>query len=159
MANWNDIKKSIGTFAGKTATKTREIADTASTKIKIANKEAERDTQYKILGKYAYAKLRDLNVSDPDALTANISKTLEKLDGILKDISDLRAEEEARKLAKQEEKAERQEAKRRAEMKDEEELEQLNRRVMEGFNDARADADAEYEKARAAAKAATQDNK
>ena len=151
MANWNDIKKSIGNIADRTATKTREIADTASLKIKIANKEAERDIQYKALGKLAYAKLRNLNVKDPDALTENISTTLDKLDAILKEIAELRAEDEARRAAKQAEKQAKEDAKHRAEQEEEAEQEELNRKVMEDFNNARTEADAEYEKAKAEA--------
>ena len=100
MANWNEIKTSIGNFAGKTAAKTRELADTASLKIKIANKESERDVQYRALGKLAYAKLRDVNVKDPEALTESISTTLDKLDTILRELHDLKAELEARRAAK-----------------------------------------------------------
>ena len=44
MSTWNDIKKTIGLVAEKTATKTRELTDTASLKIKIASREADRDT-------------------------------------------------------------------------------------------------------------------
>ena len=47
MSVWNDLKKSVGAIADKTVTKTREISDTASLKLKIASKEADRDTEYK----------------------------------------------------------------------------------------------------------------
>jgi len=148
MANWNDIKKSIGTIADKTANKTKEIADTASLKLKIANKEADRDILYKTLGKLAYAKLRNLKVKDPEALTQNISTTLEKLDVTLKELADLRAEQEARRAAKEAEKLAREEAKRQAEEQEEAEAEELNRRVMNDFNEARAEAQNQYEKAK-----------
>ncbi|MBE6584454.1 MAG: hypothetical protein E7649_05705 [Ruminococcaceae bacterium] len=151
MANWNDIKKSIGNIADKTASKTRELADTASLKLKIANKEAERDLLYKALGKLAYAKLRNLNVKDPEALTENISVTLEKLDAILKELRELKAEDEARRAAKEAEKAAKEQAKRDEEEQEQAEQEELNRKVMEDFNAARAQADAQYEKAKAEA--------
>lgn len=148
MANWNDIKKGFGSIASKTATKTRELADNASLKIKIANKESERDIQYKALGKLAYAKLRNLNVSDPDALTENISATLDRLDEILKELHDLKSEEEARRAAKQAEKTAKEEAERRAEEQAQAETEELNRRVMQDFNEARVNAEEEYQKAK-----------
>ena len=148
MANWNDIKKSIGNFADKTATKTRELADTASLKIKIANKESERDIQYKVLGKLAYAKLRNVAVSDPEALTENISAALDKLDVILKELHELKSELEARRAAKEAEKAAKEQAKRQAEEAEQAEADELNRRVMEQFNDARKEAEVEYQKAK-----------
>ncbi len=157
MASWNEIKKSIGNIADKTANKTRDLADTASLKIKIANKEADRDVQYKALGKLAYAKLRNIEVKDPEALTENISSTLDKLDVILKELSELKTEEEARRAAKQAEKEQKEQARRQAEQQEHEEHEELNRRVMEDFNTARSEADAEYEKAKAWAEDAKKD--
>lgn len=154
MANWDDIKRSIGNIADKTAIKTRELADTASIKIKIANKEAERDVQYKALGKLAYAKLRNINVSDAEALTENISNTLDKLDSVLKEIHDLKAELEARRAAKEAEKAMKKEEKCRAEQAEQEEAEELNRRVIENFEEARKKAETEYQKAKADAEEA-----
>lgn len=149
MANWNDIKSGIGSIANKTANKTRELADSAALRIKIANKEAERDIQYKALGKLAYAKLRNINVKDPEALTESISTTLDKIDTILKELHDLQAEVEARRAAKEAEKAAKQEAARQQEEREEQENEELNRKVMDDFNKARADAEDEYEKAKA----------
>lgn len=149
MANWNDIKTGIGSIANKTASKTRELADSASLKIKIANKEAERDIQYKALGKLAYAKLRNVNVKDPDALTQNISITLDKLDAILKELHDLKAEAEARRAAKEAQKAAKEQAARQQEEREEQEAEELNRRVMNDFNKARAEANDQYQQAKA----------
>ena len=154
MANWNEIKTSIGNFAGKTAAKTRELADTASLKIKIANKESERDVQYKALGKLAYAKLRDVNVKDPEALTESISTTLDKLDTILRELHDLKAELEARRAAKEAEKAAKEEAQRREQEREEQENEELNRRVAEGMKNAESTAREEFEKAKSEAESA-----
>ncbi len=148
MANWEEIKKSIENIADKTVTKTRELADVASLKIKIANKESERDLQYRALGKLAYVKLRGIEVKDPDALTENISTTLEKLDKIIAEIRQLKAEEEARRAAREAEKAAREQEKRDEEAREQAEQEELNRKVMEDFNNARTEADAEYDKAK-----------
>ena len=80
MSRWDEIKKSIGVIADKTANKTRELTDTASLKITIASKEADRDAEYKVLGKLTYAKLKQHKGSE--AVTERISETIERLDKI-----------------------------------------------------------------------------
>jgi hypothetical protein len=144
MSKWDDFKKGFGDLADKTVNKTRELTDTAALKIKIANKEADRDIEYKNLGKLTYAKLKKLKGIDPDAVTLEISQTLEKLDAIHRELITLKAEEKARKEAKEAEKAAND-----AEKKAEEE--KLNLEIMEEFNEARVVADEEYEKAKQAA--------
>ena len=144
MSKWDDFKKSVGSFADKTANKTRELTDTAALKIKIANKEADRDTEYRNLGRLAYAKLRCVEGTDPEALTEEISATMDKLDEICRALAELKREDEARKSAKQEKSEEKKEEKKE---KDEE----LDMQVMAEFNEARQVADVEYEKAKQAA--------
>ena len=144
MSKWDDFKKSVGSFADKTANKTRELTDTAALKIKIANKEADRDTEYRKLGKLAYAKLRCLEGTDPEALTEEISATMDKLDEICSALAELKREDEARKSAKQEKPEEKKEEKK-------EQDEELDMQVMAEFNEARQVADVEYEKAKQAA--------
>ncbi len=155
MSKWDDFKKSFGEFADKAAAKTRELSDTASLKIKIANKEAQRDTEYKVLGKLAYTKLKNLEVEDPEALTARLSETLEKLDVINAELAELKAEDEARKAAREAEKMAR-EAKKAQEQNDDEPDEELNTAVMTEFNEARKHADTEYDKAKKAAEDAAE---
>ena len=149
MPNWEKIKKNLGNIADKTVTKTKELTDTASLKIKIASKESDRDLAYKKLGKLAYVKLKQLDGYDSEEITAKISGILEELDAILADLAALKAEEEARKQEKQAEK----EAKKQEKPK-EETNEELNMEVMTEFNKARAVADEEYEKAKTAAEEA-----
>lgn len=144
MSKWDDLKKGLGDLADKTVNKTRELTDTASLKIKIANKEADRDIEYKNLGKLTYAKLKKLKGVNPEAATVEISQILEKLDGIHRELAALKAEEKARKEAKEAEKAAKEAEKKAAE-------EKLNLEVMEEFNEARVVADEEYEKAKQAA--------
>ncbi len=120
MSKWDDFKKSVGAIADKTVTKTRELTDTASLKLKIASKEADRDTEYKNLGRLTYSKLKATDQKYSEALTLDISKTIEKLDGINSEIELLKAEEEARRDAKEAEKAEKA-ARKEAEKKAEEE--------------------------------------
>ena len=144
MSKWDNIKKGFGDIADKTVNKTRELTDIASLKIKIANKESDRDIEYRNLGKLTYAKLKKLKGIDPEAVTLEISQSLERLDAIHRELAQLKAEEKARKDAKEAEKAAKE-----AEKKAEEE--KLNLEVMEEFNEARVVADAEYQKAKQAA--------
>ena len=74
MSMWNDIKKSVGAIADKTVTKTREITDTASLKLKIASKEADRDTEYKKLGRLTYRKLKNDAPESSESLTRESSR-------------------------------------------------------------------------------------
>lgn len=144
MSKWNDFKKSVGILAEKTVSKTRELTDTASLKIKIATKEADRDTEYKILGKLTYAKLKKLSMPNNEPITERISETIERIDTLNTEINALKAEEKARRDAKEAEKAaKRAEAEARAEESEE--------AVMAQFNKAREDADREYEAAKDAA--------
>lgn len=153
MSKWDEIKKSFEELADKTVSKTRELTDTASLKIKIANKESERDLEYKNLGRLAYAKLRQSKISDNDELTEKISASMEKLDKIHDELNKLKAEDKARREAKEAEKQARTAEKAKADKKDGDD-DTLDLSVMEQFNEARVTADEEYEKAKAAADAA-----
>lgn len=145
MSKWEDFKKSFGEFADKTVNKTRELTDAAALKIKIAGKEADRDTEYKKLGKLAYTKLTLPEGQDSEELTRMISEVLESLNGILTELEALKAEEQEKQAAKEAEK----EAK--TAKKNEKENDVLNLEVMNEFGEARKEADAEYERAKQAA--------
>lgn len=118
MSKWDDFKKTLGNFADKTVTKTRELTDAASLKIKIANKEADRDIEYKKLGKLTYAKLKASDSHSTEELTVKISESIEKLDSIIAELDALKNEDDERKAAKEAEKA----AKAAARNDDDEEL-------------------------------------
>lgn len=148
MPTWNEIKKSFGELADKTATKTRELTDTASLKIKIASKESERDVEYKALGKLAYVRLRQTE-ENTNELAEKISASLEKLDNIHKELAELKELDKARREAKEAEKKAREDEK--AEKKKKQDSDELDLGVMEEFNAARKVADDEYEKAKKAA--------
>ncbi len=149
MSKWDDFKKSVGIIADRTVAKTRELTDTASLKIKIASKEADRDTEYKVLGKLTYAKLKKLSLPDSESVTERISETIERIDALNAEISALKAEEKARQAAKEAEKAAK-----AAEREKEEAEEDDGEIVMEQFNRARQEADREYESAKEKAKEA-----
>ena len=106
MSKWDDFKKSVGVIADKTVSKTRELTDTASLKIKIASKEADRDTEYKKLGRLTYEKLQTSDSKYSESLTVDISNTINKLDKINSELDGLLREEKTRRDAKEAEKAE-----------------------------------------------------
>ncbi len=110
MSKWDEFKKSVGVIADKTVTKTRELTDTASLKLKIASKEADRDSEYKKLGKLTYTKLKNDIPGNAEALTREISESIDKLDKIFAELEALKKEEADRRAAKEAEKASRKEA-------------------------------------------------
>ena len=144
MFDWNNIKKGLSEIADKTVSKTIEVTDVASTKVKIASKETDRDTEYRRLGRLAYYKLKGVKVSNPDELENRISESIARIDNLNKEIAALKANEEAKK----EEKKAIAEAKRAAEKAAQEAEEEI---VMQQFNEARRTANEEYEKAKQAA--------
>ena len=148
MSKWDEFKKGIGSFADKTVGKTREITDSATIKIKIANKEADRDQEYRRLGKLTYAKLKKLDVSDSAKLTEKISEVMARIDVIMADIAALKAREEDIKAAKEAEKAAKAAARAASEEEEDEEEASI---IMDEFNEARREADEEYVKAKKAA--------
>ncbi len=154
MSKWDDFRKKMGEFADKTVTKTRELTDSAALKIKIGNKEADRDTEYKNLGKLTYTKLRNPEGGDGDEITALIAESLDRLDKICRDLEKLKEEQKDRQNAKEQDPGDKKEsnmkekdAKKASKVGEEE----LDMGVMEEFKQARETADEEYEKAKKAA--------
>lgn len=151
MYNWDKFKENAKGVANKTAAKTRELTDAAALKLKIANKEADRDVEYKRLGKLSYVKLKQLEGHDSAELTESISTCLDRLDKIHMEIAELKSEENAKKAEKNAEKNAEKAAKKAKKQAEKEESEKLNMRVMEEFAEAREVADEEYQKAKQAA--------
>lgn len=146
MSKWENFKKNIGELADKTAKKTRELTDTAALKIKIANKEADRDLEYKKLGKMTYAKLKNLNGADHEKLTAKISESLENLDRILAELEEFKKEEVGKKAEKAAEKEADKKAKKPKKNVSPKNTDddKLDVKIMEEFNAARKTADEAY---------------
>ncbi len=155
MSKWDNFKKKVGEIADKTVDKTREVTDSAALKIKIANKEADRDTEYRNLGRIAYIKLKNTKDTDQEELTRKISESMEKLDRILQELAELKDDESRRRAEKEAEKKARAEEKARQAAEDDEEQPDMS--VMEGFNEARKEADVAYEEAKQAAEEAKED--
>ncbi len=151
MSKWDDFKKSLGELADKTVNKTRELTDAAALKIKIANKEADRDAEYKNLGRLAYRRLKKEEGYDSEELTQEISQAMDKLEVIIRELDELRAEESERKAAKEAEKASQSNDAVPTDSKKASSDDTLDLAVMTEFNEARKVADEEYEKAKQAA--------
>ena len=151
MSKWDDFKDKVGKFADKTAQKTREITDAAALKLKIANKEADRDQEYKKLGKLAYAKLKNLEGANTEELTEKISEALTNLDRILLELNELKVEEAKKKAEKDAEKEAKKAAKATENNTDEDDgNDELDMKVMSEFREARKTADEKYEEAKVA---------
>ena len=148
MSKWDDFKKGFGDFADKTVGMTKELTGSATLKIKIANKEADRDQEYRRLGKLTYAKLKKLSDGDSAELTAKISETMARIDKIMAEIAEMKAKEDEIKAAKEAEKAARAAKKAAEEEEDDEEVDLV---IMDEFNQARREADEEFDKAKKAA--------
>lgn len=151
MSMWNDIKKSVTDFADKAAKKTEELTDAAAMKIKIANKEAERDSEYKNLGRLIYEKLGDADEQRKEQLTEAIAESIKKLDATIAELTRLNKEYNEAKAAREAEKNAKQSSK---SANDGNGASQNDEDFMNDFNDARRAGDEEAEKARQASKAA-----
>ena len=114
MADWNQIKHSIGSVAKKAKQKTGEIVDVASMQIKLKSLESKRDHLYEQLGRLTYRQLKT-----GESQAEKIASTIEGLDEIR---AQLRAQAELIAKAKREraEKKAACEAEREAEAQDEE---------------------------------------
>ena len=58
MANWNDIKASVGRVANKTTKKAGELADTASLHFKYKTCKAKVSEKFEKLGRLTYKQLK-----------------------------------------------------------------------------------------------------
>ena len=92
MSKWDNIKKSVSSFADKAAKKTEELTDLASLKIKIANKEAARDNEYKFLGKLIYEKFKNEDETFAQKAASDIAEHIKKLDDISEELNKLHIE-------------------------------------------------------------------
>ena len=100
MANWSEIRESVGRAANRALRKTEELADTASMHLKLKNLEGKRESKYASLGKLTYRQLKT-----EETFTEEIAKLIEELDEIREKIRVVKDEIEAAKKAKEAEKA------------------------------------------------------
>ena len=102
MANWNDIKTSVGQAANKTIKKAGEIADSASLKFKLTTQKAKLNDRFERLGRLTYKQLKT-----ETSYAEDIANTISEIDYIREDIKELKAKIEAAKEEKAKEKEER----------------------------------------------------
>lgn len=105
MANWNDIKTSVGQAANKTIKKAGEIADTASLKFKLTTQRAKLNDRFERLGRLTYKQLKT-----ETSYAEDIANTIAEIDAIREDIKELKAKIEADKEERAREKEERKKA-------------------------------------------------
>ncbi|MBQ9086812.1 MAG: hypothetical protein IJY47_06460 [Clostridia bacterium] len=100
MANWNEIRASVGRVANKALRKTEELADTASMHLKLKNLENKREETYAALGRLTYRQLKT-----EGSRAEEIAKKIEEIDHIRQKINVVKDEIEAAKKAKEAQKA------------------------------------------------------
>ena len=77
MADWNQIKKNIGTAAQKAKKKTGELVDDASMQIRLKALETKRNHLYEQLGRLTYRQLKT-----GESQAEGIASTIEALDDV-----------------------------------------------------------------------------
>ncbi|MBO5939233.1 MAG: hypothetical protein J6Q82_07030 [Clostridia bacterium] len=77
MADWNQIKKNLGTAAEKAKKKTGELVDDASMQMKLKRLEAKRNALYEQLGRLTYRQLKT-----GESQAEKIADTIEGLDDV-----------------------------------------------------------------------------
>lgn len=100
MANWEEIRESVGRAANQAVKKTGELADTASMHVKVKKLELKLEKAYAVLGKNTYRQLKT-----EESLAEEIAKTIEEIDTLRDKIRIQKAEIEAAKQARAEQKA------------------------------------------------------
>jgi flagellar biosynthesis component FlhA len=77
MADWEKIRKNVGSATKKAAKKTGELMDDASMRLKLKSLETKRNKQYEQLGRLTYRQLKT-----EECLTEEIAKVIETLDDV-----------------------------------------------------------------------------
>lgn len=127
MGFWDNIGQKIDRAATAVASKTEEIADSASISIKISSAEKQIEDDYRALGKLVYPIYKtDGAVKTPeiDSAIEKLEKDIELLNKFKAEQDRMKKEKEAKKAAKAEAKKENEEKKaeeKKAENKDQEE--------------------------------------
>ncbi len=106
MANWEDIKVSVGRAANKTVKKAGELADTASLHFKYKTCKAKLNEKFEKLGRLTYKQLKT-EISHAEEIASVISEidTLrEEIKELKQKIEDAKKEREAEKAARKAEK-------------------------------------------------------
>ena len=101
MADWEKIRKNVGSATKKAAKKTGELMDDASMRLKLKSLETKRNKQYEQLGRLTYRQLKT-----EECLTEEIAKVIETLDDVREKLKAQAELIEKTKKARAEKKAE-----------------------------------------------------
>ena len=82
MGLFNDVAKKVGTVAGEAGTKAKDLANITKLSASVCAKEKEIEKLYINIGKFVYENNRDV-------LPEELSKTVEKIDTLKEEISEL----------------------------------------------------------------------
>lgn len=129
IMNFKDIKKSIGELADKATKKTEELADLATTKLKIAKLTSDREGAFLKLGKLTYKKLTIADETKESEITEKISREVASISELSAEIGKLETEYESKKREA--------EAQKKAKKAKEREFgeEEINTSVLDSFSD------------------------
>ena len=106
MANWDNIKTTVGRAANKTVKKAGEIADSASLHFKYKTCKAKVAEKFEKLGRLTYKQLKtELSYAEEIAeVVAELDTLREEMRDIKKKIDEAKKEKEAAKAARKAEK-------------------------------------------------------
>lgn len=98
MSKWRELRREIRKVASKAVSKTGDLTDTASLRVKLARKEALLADIYEQFGRVAYQKIK--TGADVDK---KIKILIEKIDVIRAEIYDINRLINEKKIAREEE--------------------------------------------------------
>ena len=98
MSTWREFRRSVRKVASKAVSKTGDLTDTASLRVKLARKEALLADIYEQFGRVAYQKIK--TGADVDR---KIKILIEKIDVIRAEIYDINRLINEKKIAREEE--------------------------------------------------------
>ena len=101
MATWQEFCDSVTKITNKAIAKTSDLADSASMRIKLTQKEAVLAEVYEQFGKLTYKQIKSGEKNEEKA-----AELIEKIDALCVEIASIKADIQAKKDAKDAEKEE-----------------------------------------------------
>ena len=88
MSGWNEFKADASKVASKVATKTGEIADAATARIKLQSLKLKLCEEYEKLGRLTYKSAKSDEVTDTAEQIAKIDALRDEIQKLKNDIAD-----------------------------------------------------------------------
>ena len=88
MSSWNEFKADASKVASKVATKTGEIADAATARIKLQSLKLKLCEEYEKLGRLTYKSAKSDEVTDTAEQIAKIDALRDEIQKLKNDIAD-----------------------------------------------------------------------